>query len=61
MSKDTHDEIMNLVKKSKVPPQKKPTAKENAAAEKRVKAAMKKAGFKTLEEYVAYIDRRRGY
>ena len=45
----------------KAPPQKKPTAKENAAAEKRVKAAMKKAGCKTLEEYIAYIDQRRGY
>lgn len=61
MDKKSIKIIEEEVKKSKTPPQKKPTPEENAAAEKRVRAAMKKAGCKTLEEYIRYVDKKRGY
>lgn len=38
-----------------------PTKKEEAAAVKEVEADMKRLGFKTLEEYIDYIDKKRGY
>lgn len=35
--------------------------KEKNAAAKRVKDEMKKHGFKTLESYMRYIEKKRGY
>lgn len=37
------------------------TEKEIAALNKRATAEMKKHGFKTVEEYEAYVDSKRGY
>ena len=65
MSKSTHDEIMkavdNFYKKRGKPIIAKSTKKETEAAAKRTEAAMKKAGCKTLDEYMKYVDGKRGY
>lgn len=49
------------IKNSKKTPSYIPTKKEEAAAVKEVEADMKRLGFKTLKEYIAYIDKKRGY
>lgn len=46
---------------SKLTPSYIPTKKEHDAAIKHVEADMKKHGFKTLDELIAYYDSKRGY
>lgn len=48
-------------KKTKYNPAFQMSPKEKAAATKRTKDNMKKLGFKTVEEYIRYIDKKRGY
>ena len=49
------------IKDSKKTPSFIPTQEEKEAARRRAEENMKRLGIETVEEYIAYIDKNRGY